>query len=116
MGEVRLVVNLYVQPDHVDDFARSGATQDEQVAAEPGCRQYELFTSTRNPGNVAVLEWRSDPAAYTAHWDQQQHKPYPGREFLGSSKDRQVGRNTTEIYWDRRDYRFGAAANLWRPR
>jgi quinol monooxygenase YgiN len=116
VGEVRLVVNLYVQPDRLGDFTRSWAEQDEEVGAEPGCQQYELFISSRNPGNVAVLEWWSSPEAYTAHWDTQQHKPYPGREFLGSSRDRRAGRNTTEIYWDRRDYRFDAAANLWRPR
>jgi len=116
MSGVRLVINLYARPGHVDDYIQAWAPRYEAVNAEPGCIQYELFRSTQNPGNLAVLEWWADAAAFDTHWARQLATPAPGGEFLATRAERLVGRNTTEIYWDRRDYRYDPVTGKWAPR
>lgn len=116
MSGVRLVVNLYAEPGRVDSYVAAWESRYDAVNAEPGCIQYELFRSTRNPGNLALLEWWVDEPAFEQHFDRQLADPPPGGEFLAPRAARVVGRNTMEIYRDRQDFRFDPAARMWIPR
>ncbi|ODU04424.1 MAG: hypothetical protein ABS81_10255 [Pseudonocardia sp. SCN 72-86] len=113
---MRLVINLHAPDGRAAEYAQAWSPRYDEVNAEPGCVQYELFTSARNPDNVAVLEWWDSRESFDAHWRREQTRTQPGTELLGRAKERRVGRNTTEIYWDRADYRFDPATELWTPR
>jgi quinol monooxygenase YgiN len=116
MSGVRLVVNLYSDPGNVDRYVAAWESRYGAVNAEPGCLQYELFRSTHNPGNLALLEWWADAQAFERHFDRQLADPPPGGKFLAPRASRAVGQNTMEIYWDRKDFRFDPEARMWIPR
>lgn len=113
MPEVRVVMNLYVRPEEVETFVGLWRDYQRVVMAEPGCKQYELFVSTLAAGNFAVLEWWEDEASFARHTESQQVAPAPGAELLRRSRERTEGRNTSEIYWDRRDYGYDRASAAW---
>lgn len=116
MSGVRLVINLHAPGGRAHEYAELWSPRYDEVNAEPGCLQYELFTSTRNPDNLAVLEWWASKEDFEAHWRRELGRPQPGAELLGHPKLRLVGRNTSEIYWDRTDYRYDPQAEVWTPR
>ena len=101
---VRIVINLNVKPGTGDDFAAAWAPEYDLMNAKPGCVQYELFRSTRNPDHFAVLELWTDRAAFDAHWETQSKRPRAGAELRDHPDNRKVGASGLEIYWERASY------------
>ncbi len=117
MAGVRLVVNLHAKPGQATAYAAAWAPRAEEVrSTEPGCLQYELFQSASHPDNLTVLEWWEDRAAFEAHWALERERTPLGVEFLGHPRDREVGRDGLEIYWEQQTYRFDRAEDAWLPR
>lgn len=116
MSGVRLVVNFHARPGHGDDYAEAWAPRFDEVDAEPGCLQYELFRSTVNPDNLALLEWWDSREAFDRHWRVERQRKPVGREYVGGRDDRAHGQDTSEIYWEQQSYRFDVENDIWVPR
>ena len=79
---------------------RDGVGTGHEVNAEPGCLQYELFTSTHNPENLCLLELWQDRAAFLAHWGLQATRQSRTAAFAASAEERKVGKAGPEIYYN----------------
>jgi quinol monooxygenase YgiN len=115
MSGVRLVINMSARPGEAQNYINAWNPQHDEVNAEPGCLQYELFQSTTNPENLTLLEWWATEEDFNRHVKVQQGRVPVGAEFLGRSADRAVGQNTSEVYWDQKSYRFDPASEAWVP-
>lgn len=101
---VRIVININVKPGTGDAFAEAWAPEYDLINAKPGCLQYELFRSARNPDHFSVLELWEDRAAFDAHWAVQRDRARAGAEYRDSPDNRKTGVSGLEIYWERAPY------------
>ncbi len=68
MAKARLLVELDVKPDLVDEFTT--LFEREFIArsrTEDGCEQYELWRDGENPAKMTIVEVWSSQAALDAH-------------------------------------------------
>ena len=63
----RLVITLAAAPGKGAEFAAAMKGRCEEVMAEPGCEQFEVFRSTVDPDKLVLLERWADAAALAAH-------------------------------------------------
>ena len=111
---VRLVINMHSKPGMARQFAEAWSPHYDEVNAEDGCIQYELFTSTRNPDNLAMVEHWADRDAFEKHWALELSRgPQPTAPFSGDWAVREVGRAGLEIYYDLQYYRWDGT--VWAP-
>jgi len=103
---VRLVINLTAKEGMTDAFAEAWAPHGEEVRSEPGCLQYELFRSSRNPENLALLELWENKEAFDTHWALERTKPSLTKEFAAGPGERRVGMGGVEIYYDVKTYTY----------
>jgi quinol monooxygenase YgiN len=68
MTQKRLIVRLRPEGEANDAFVKDWDERLKQMAAEPGCRQFELFRSVRNPNTFVLLEHWDSQEALEAHW------------------------------------------------
>jgi quinol monooxygenase YgiN len=113
--EVRIATNLNVKPGTAEDYIRAWDPEYEVVNGQPGCLQFELFRSTRNPENLALLQHWQSRGGFHSYWSIQKVRPVAGQEFLDTPENRKVGRAGTEIYWDQKYYRYDRDAGAWVP-
>jgi|SRR5579884_73024 quinol monooxygenase YgiN len=113
MARVRVVVNLHVKEGMADAYIRAWDPHYDEVNAEPGCIQYELFRSTRNPENLVLLELWESKEAFDAHYALERTRPRLGVEFRGEPGTRKYGLGGVEIYWQHQCYRFDG--QMWIP-
>ena len=102
---VRIVLNYSVKSGTGDQFILAWAPEYDRVNAKPGCLQYELFRSTRNPDNFAVLEHWETRKAFEDHWQDQWDRPRAGAEFRDAPENRKVGKSGFEIYYEVQSYK-----------
>lgn len=113
MPEVRAIRQWNVKPGTAAQFADAWDPEYDVVNGQPGCLQYELFVSTRNPENVALLEHWESRGSFYSYWKIQNVRPVAGQEFLDEPLDRKVGRSGIEIYFQQKYYRPDGA--VWLP-
>jgi quinol monooxygenase YgiN len=64
---IRLIISLSAAPGRGADFAKAFKARCAEVRTEPGCEQFEVFTSADDPDKLVLLERWSDQAALDAH-------------------------------------------------
>ena len=64
---VRLVVMLQAKPGAGADFAKAFAPAIAETVKEPGCEQYELFRSEKEPDKLVLLERWTTPGDLEVH-------------------------------------------------
>jgi len=62
---LRLIISINAAPGKGGEFAQALKGRCEEVAAEPGCEQFEVFQSAVDPDRLVLLEL--DQAALDAH-------------------------------------------------
>lgn len=110
---VRLVINMAAKEGMTDAYAEAWSPHYDEVNAEPGCLQYELFRSTRNPQNLCLLEHWRDRAAFLTHWALELTRESKTRPFSATPEERKVGRGGLEIYYHQQYYVYDGS--LWVP-
>lgn len=64
---VRLIVNMEAAPGKREELIATFADLSPKVREEPGCEQYELYQSTEQPDQFALMERWIDQDALTVH-------------------------------------------------
>jgi len=64
---LRLVITMNAAPGKGAELARAMEARSVEVRKEPGCAQFEVFTSANNPDRLVLLEHWQDQAALDAH-------------------------------------------------
>jgi quinol monooxygenase YgiN len=64
---LRLIISINAAPGKGGEFAQALKGRCEEVMAEPGCEQFEVFQSALDPDRLVLLELWSDQAALDAH-------------------------------------------------
>jgi quinol monooxygenase YgiN len=64
---LRLVINIAAAPGKGGELAAAFRARCQEVAAEPGCLQFEAFQSVLDPDRLTLLELWEDEAALAAH-------------------------------------------------
>lgn len=64
---VRLVITFTAAPGKGSEFAEALKGRCQEVVAEPGCEQFEVFRSVVDPDKLVLLELWKDEAALKAH-------------------------------------------------
>ena len=64
---VRLVITLNAMPGKGAELLSAFRQRCADVAAEPGCEQFEVFQSALNPDKLTLLELWKDQAALDVH-------------------------------------------------
>lgn len=100
----RLVINSTAKEGMADAYAGAWAPHGVEVRQEPGCLQYELFRSTRNPENLALIELWASKEAFETHWVLERDKPSLTREFSAAPGERRVGMGGLEVYYNVQNY------------
>lgn len=113
MPEVRVVTNLNAKPGAARDYVKAWDADYEVVNGQPGCVQYELFHSTRNPENLALVQHWESSGAFHSYWAIHKVRPAAGEQFIDAPENRKVGRSGTEIYWNLKYYR--PDGDVWVP-
>ena len=63
-----IVATLYPKPEHRDAFLAAGREDAiSSVRDEPGCVRFEVYENNEDPGQLVLLEWYVDEAAFDAH-------------------------------------------------
>jgi quinol monooxygenase YgiN len=94
---IRIVSNVSVDPDAVDDYLAYWRMRSDQCRAEAGCTQYQVFQSIEVPNEFALLEGWEDQQTYDAHWAAQ--RAIPGRPVFPRVPPTR-GRDGLEFYFD----------------
>jgi quinol monooxygenase YgiN len=68
MAGIRLVAQLHVAEGTSEEFADAWRDHLAEVASEPGCLQYEMFRSSSDPDQIALLEHWASRDAFETHW------------------------------------------------
>jgi quinol monooxygenase YgiN len=64
---VRLVIGLQAKPGKGAELLSAMEQRCVEVRLEPGCQQFEVFQSGRNPDALCLLELWADQAALDVH-------------------------------------------------
>jgi quinol monooxygenase YgiN len=64
---LRLIVTISAATGKGTELAQAYKGRCQEIMAEPGCEQFEVFQSVVNPDKLALLERWSDKAALDAH-------------------------------------------------
>ncbi len=64
---VRLIITINAAPGKGAEFAAAFKGRCQEVMAEPGCLQFEIFQSALDPDKLTLLELWEDEAALEAH-------------------------------------------------
>ncbi len=64
---LRLVITLNAAPGKGAEFAEAFRGRCQEVMAEPGCLQFEVFQSVLDPDKLTLLELWEDEATLAAH-------------------------------------------------
>ena len=64
---LRLIISINAAPGKGGELAQALKGRCEEVVAEPGCEQFEVFQSAVDPDRLVLLELWSDQAALDAH-------------------------------------------------
>jgi quinol monooxygenase YgiN len=64
---LRLVITFTAAPGKGAELAAAFKGRCEEVAAEPGCLQFEIFQSALDPDKLTLLELWEDAEALAAH-------------------------------------------------
>jgi quinol monooxygenase YgiN len=64
---VRLVVTIHAAPGRGAELAEAYKGRCTEVMREPGCEQFEAFSSVLDPDRLVLLERWADQAALDAH-------------------------------------------------
>jgi len=64
---VRLVITIQAKPGRGSELLAEMEPRCAAARAEPGCEQFEIFQSGRDPDTLCLLELWSDQAALDAH-------------------------------------------------
>ena len=64
---IRLVISINAAPGKGEALLAAFKRRCEEVMAEPGCEQFEVFQSALDPDRLVLLELWSDQAALDAH-------------------------------------------------
>ena len=112
MAEIRLIAQMRVAPGSADRFIAGWQEHLRDVAAEPGCLQYEMFRSVDDTDQIALLERWASQDDFDVHTARELAQP--GGPGVSTVADLVVESNGalyhTEIY-DRR--RFGFDGTAW---
>jgi quinol monooxygenase YgiN len=108
MPEVRLVHNFKVLPGQGAEYAGLWDSEYDVINGQPGCEQWELFQSTSNPDNFALLEHWESRGAFHSYWNIQKVRPVAGKHCIDESSIR------IEIFWNQKYYKL--EDGVWVPR
>ncbi|HXQ16765.1 MAG TPA: antibiotic biosynthesis monooxygenase family protein [Caulobacteraceae bacterium] len=64
---LRLIISINAAPGKGGEFLQAFKGRCEEVMAEPGCEQFEVFQSALDPDRLVLLELWADEAALEAH-------------------------------------------------
>jgi autoinducer 2-degrading protein len=62
------LVNVYVKPEHIDDFIKASEQNHKQSIGEPGNFRFDILQSTSDPAHFVMYE------SYRAPEDAARHK------------------------------------------
>jgi quinol monooxygenase YgiN len=113
MSAVRLVINLHTVPGAAEEYCAAWLAHGDEVRAEQGCLQYELFRSASDPDNLVMVELWADRAAFDAHWTAELARPPVRPDLIGRPDTRRYGRDGVEIYWEHAEQRWSGSAGQW---
>lgn len=60
-------VDIDIQPGHIDTFLTSLKADGAAAVKEPGCREFDITVSQKDPNHVFVFEVYDNAAALEAH-------------------------------------------------
>ena len=60
-------VNVYVKPDHIDDFIEASRKNHIGSVAEPGNLRFDILQHTGDPSRFMLYEVYQSPEAVSAH-------------------------------------------------
>ena len=86
---IRLVVTITAAPGKGAELAQAYKGRCAEVMKEPGCEQFEVFTSALNPDRLALLERWADQAALDAHAKLNQTRPPLRPELRAGAGERE---------------------------
>jgi quinol monooxygenase YgiN len=95
---IRVVSNVTIAPDAVEDYLTYWRERSAQCRAEEGALQYQVFRSIEEPNQFALLELWSDQDTYDRHWAAQ--RAIPDRPVFARAP-RPDGRDGIEFYEQR---------------
>jgi quinol monooxygenase YgiN len=64
---VRLVVTIEAAPGKGDEFAKVFQARCDECQKEPGCLEFQIFQSVKDPDTFTLLELWESQAALDAH-------------------------------------------------
>jgi quinol monooxygenase YgiN len=86
---IRLIVTINAAPGKGTELAQAYKNRCAEVAAEPGCEQFEVFQSIVNPDKLAILERWRDKAALDAHTKLNSTRPPLRPELRSATTERE---------------------------
>ena len=81
---VRVLVPMEALPGKGADYVKARLPRHDEVRAEPGCEQFDLFQNTQNPDQLLLVERWTDEASLAVHAELNKTRPPLGNEFRAS--------------------------------
>ena len=69
-------VDLDINPGDIDKFLAALKTNGAESVKEPGCREFNILVSQKDPNHVLIFEVYDDAAAAQAHRETDHFKKY----------------------------------------
>jgi quinol monooxygenase YgiN len=107
---IRIVSNVTIDPDHVEDYLEYWPRRSAECRAERGALQYQVFRSIEYPNEMALLELWADQESYDEHWAAQ--SLIPNRPQFPRAP-RATWRDGLEFYFQHQYFKL--VNNVWVP-
>jgi len=78
---IRILVPIDALPGKGNELARVRLPRHDEVRAEAGCEQFDLFQNVENPDKLLLVERWTDQASLDAHAVLNQQRPPLGTEL-----------------------------------
>jgi quinol monooxygenase YgiN len=78
---LRLLVTIRALPGKGPELARLRAERHNEVRAEPGCEQFDLFQNVEDPDHLLLVERWTDEASLAAHQERNARRPQIGADL-----------------------------------
>jgi quinol monooxygenase YgiN len=82
---VRVYVRIDALPGKGDELAKVRSAHHDEVRAEKGCEQFDLFQNCENPDQLLLVERWTDEASLAAHAELNKGRPQAGADLRAPS-------------------------------
>jgi quinol monooxygenase YgiN len=78
---VRVFVKIQALPGKGGELAKARSAHHDEVRAEPGCEQFDLFQNVEDPDKLLLVERWTDEASLAAHAERNRQRPQVGADL-----------------------------------